>query len=78
MILSEKVPNGLCCHAYSGRFGTLWSMRFNVMEARLMVCFGSPQTGTWFEADLQAEPGIEVVEVTYEDEQVLDSFWADH
>ncbi|HEX3078383.1 MAG TPA: C45 family peptidase [Lachnospiraceae bacterium] len=74
-LLSDRIPAGLCCHAYSDWFGTLRSMVFDVTEHKLWVCFGSPESGSWFQADLNAKVELVEYEIPYTDEKKPEYFW---
>ncbi len=74
-LLTEAVPRGLSCAAYSNGFGTLHSMLFDLTECRLFCAMGAPRADAWFEADLNEAPKMERVPVAYEDVPAPDSFW---
>ena len=74
-LLTAKLPEGLCCHAYSNWFGTLRSQLFDVTDHKMLVCFGSPQSGNWFTADLAAPAEYQEYEIAYTDEKVADYYW---
>ncbi len=74
-LLSARLPDGLCCHAYSDCFGTLRSMLFDPAEGRLSVCLGSPASGVWFDADLHAPAGCTTLSVPYTDEPAPPDYW---
>lgn len=46
-ILSRKFPEGVCDHYYSERFGTVWSMIFDVTSTQADICFGAPTHNRW-------------------------------
>jgi predicted choloylglycine hydrolase len=41
-LLSRHHPHGLCSHLYKHRFGTLWSVIYDLTAGRADVCFGAP------------------------------------
>lgn len=51
-IQSDFIPLGTCCHHYSSRFGTLWSVIYDLTDINLEVCFGSPKANDWHIFDL--------------------------
>lgn len=51
-ILSEKVPNGVCCHQYEDGLGTLYSMFMDLNSMEIKVCLGSPNINKWYKIDL--------------------------
>ncbi len=53
-IQSDLIPLGTCCHNYSSRFGTLWSVIYDVTEINMEVCFGSPKVNEWYMFDLKS------------------------
>ncbi len=46
-ILSDTMPDGVCCHHYSDGMGTLWSIIFDPMNVEAEICFGSPAVNGW-------------------------------
>lgn len=52
-IQSDFIPLGTCCHNYSNRFGTLWSVIYDVTDMNMEVCFGSPKVNDWHTFDLK-------------------------
>lgn len=73
-ILTDPLPNGMSCHAYSCYFGTLRSMIYDVTTSELYVCFGSPQQHSYIKMSLwEKESSEEVVEFT--DEKMPEYFW---
>lgn len=48
-VLSVKYPEGLCCHCYDDFFGTLRSMILDSTDKTMHVCFGSPDTNSWYD-----------------------------
>jgi predicted choloylglycine hydrolase len=46
-LLSNKYPEGLCCHYYDDFFGTLRGMIFDLNEGKIEVCFGSTALNEW-------------------------------
>lgn len=73
-ILTDPLPNGMSCHAYTCYFGTLRSMIYDVTKSELYVCFGSPQQYPYVKMDLwEKESSEEVVEFT--DEIMPKYFW---
>ncbi len=74
-LLTAKIPEGLCCHAYEDWFGTLRSMVFDVTASRLLICMGSPQNTPWMEVTLGETEGVTAYEVIFEEEAVPVSFW---
>jgi len=79
-ILTEKLPHGACCHAYSCYFGTLRSMLYDLNTSSAYICFGSPQDYSYEKMDLWEELphdalGIKERIVYFEDEKVPDTFW---
>lgn len=76
-MLSTPMPDGLCAGDYENWFGTLRSMLFDVTESRLYVCLGTPVTGKWFEADINAPTGVEVVDVECAEVTLPVDYWQD-
>lgn len=74
-LLGRRLPDGLCCHAYSDWFGTLRAMLFDVTAGTMEVCFGPTDCGHWFPVDLHAAPEVTFTTVSCEDEQMPASFW---
>ncbi|MDD3243549.1 MAG: C45 family autoproteolytic acyltransferase/hydrolase [Eubacteriales bacterium] len=74
-LLATRVPNGLCSHAYSGKFGTLHSMLFDVTASRLEVCLGAPDEGQWMQVDWNAPVDASCVQIPITDEVVPENFW---
>lgn len=50
-LLAKKFPHGLCYHYYSQRFGTLWSMLFDISSSTVDICFGAPTHNSWHTFD---------------------------
>jgi len=46
-LLSTELPNGLCAYYHSGRFGTVWSMLFDLTQEKIDICFGPPSHNNW-------------------------------
>lgn len=78
-LLTDKIPNGLCCHAYSDYFGTLRSMIYDVTDSTVSIAFGSPQSVEYISMslakELESETGCELIEVEYNDEPEDMPFW---
>lgn len=53
-MLTNTIPNGLCCHYYEDCLGTLRSMIFDVTKQTVEICFGSPDLNPWREFDLNS------------------------
>ncbi len=53
-IQSDFIPLGICCHNYRSRFGTLWSVIYDVTDINVETCFGSPKANEWYEFDLKS------------------------
>lgn len=56
-IQSDLIPLGTCCHNYSSRFGTLWSVVYDLTDINMEVCFGSPNVNEWHRFDLKSSSG---------------------
>lgn len=54
-LLSDKYPNGLCCHYYDEFFGTLRGMIFDLNEQTAEVCFGSTALNPWYTFKIEEE-----------------------
>jgi predicted choloylglycine hydrolase len=46
-ILSKEIPQGCFGPYYSGGFGTLWSMIFDLTMGEAEICFGAPGYNPW-------------------------------
>ena len=68
-LLSEKYPDGLCCHFYDEFFGTLRSMIFDVNDGTLNICFGSPAMNSWYTLAISEKPRQEGYPVKLEREK---------
>lgn len=79
-VLKEKIPNGLCCHAYTDYFGTLRSLIYDVTDSTVSIAFGSPQNVDYvkmsLEKELKAETGCKLIVAEYKDEPEDMKFWA--
>ncbi len=51
-------PEGLCNHFYTGGFGTLWSMIFDLNQMSVDVCFSAPTHNKYHTFDLSSVCGI--------------------
>jgi predicted choloylglycine hydrolase len=71
-ILTDKVPEGICCHYYADGLGTLWSMIFDVTAGQVDVCFGSPQANRWHSFGLKDPAGAAEYKAVFPMEQVAD------
>lgn len=76
-ILSNRLPDGVCCHHYSDWLGTLWSIIYDVTEGNMEVCFGSPQVNPWrtFTAGGNNRPGSFAVKIPDEPTPNPESFY---
>lgn len=73
-VLSNPLPNGMSCHAYSSYFGTLRSMIYDVTASELYVCLGSPQQYPYVLMNLWEKESLEEV-VEFTDEKMPEFFW---
>lgn len=53
-IQSDFMPLGTCTHHYGSRFGTLWSVIYDVTDISLEACFGSPKANDWYKFDFKS------------------------
>jgi predicted choloylglycine hydrolase len=74
-LLSERYPDGLCCHYYDAFFGTLRSMLFDLTRAEVEICFGSPQANPWHTFRFDGMPPFAVYEVSLPKETAAPDFF---
>ncbi len=74
-ILSDLIPQGVCCHHYTDYLGTLWSEVIDVTGGTLEVCFGAPTHNPWHTFDLHSPAGLTEYPVQLPDRQADPSFW---
>lgn len=79
-VLTDKLPEGLCCHAYEDYFGTLRSFIYDVTTSTVSIAFGSPRKVDYIEMKLETElareEGFQLIPVEYENETIDEKFWA--
>lgn len=75
MILSNPMPDGVCCHHYSSGMGTMWSMLFQPMKKLVDICFGSPNANKWMTFDLESKKGKQTYISELPDEDTDKDFW---
>lgn len=77
--MTDKIPNGLCLHAYTSYFGTLRSMYYDITESAVYIAFGSPQDVDYvkmtLEEELSSNSICTLIPVQYEDEKVDNLLW---
>jgi len=74
-ILSDLIPQGVCCHHYTDYLGTLWSEIIDVTTGTLEVCFGAPTHNPWHSFDLNSPAGVSEYAVQLPDEQADPAYW---
>jgi len=74
-ILSDLIPQGVCCHHYTDYLGTLWSEVVDVTTGTLEVCFGAPTHNPWHTFDLNSPAGVTEYPVQLPDKQADPAFW---
>ncbi|MHA1954757.1 MAG: C45 family autoproteolytic acyltransferase/hydrolase [Candidatus Heimdallarchaeaceae archaeon] len=52
-ILSTEIPEGVCAYYYSWKFGTIYSMIFDVIENEVEISFGPPSHNEWIKFNLE-------------------------
>jgi predicted choloylglycine hydrolase len=57
-LFAAEHPAGLCNHFYNDRFGTLWSMIFDVTQNSVNVCFSAPTHNEYRSFGLYDPAGI--------------------
>ena len=55
-ILSTPYPEGLCNHAYTGGFGTVWTCIFDLVDQSVEICFGAPTHNDWRIKTFKTDP----------------------
>jgi predicted choloylglycine hydrolase len=74
-ILSDLIPQGVCCHHYTDYLGTLWSEVIDVTAGMLEVCFGAPTHNPWHTFNLRSPAGITEYPVQLPDKQADPAYW---
>jgi predicted choloylglycine hydrolase len=74
-ILSDRIPQGVCCHHYTDYLGTLWSAVIDVTTGTLDICFGAPTHNPWHTFDLNSPVGVTEYAVQLPDEQADPAFF---
>lgn len=74
-LLLTRMPNGLCCHAYTDWFGTLHAMLVNVTDGTMRVCMGASDQGRWFAADQSEKPELHFEQIHVDEVAADPSFW---
>jgi predicted choloylglycine hydrolase len=74
-ILSDLIPQGVCCHHYTDYLGTLWSIVFDVTSGTLEICFGAPTHNSWHAFDLHSPAGMKEYPVQLPDQQANPAYW---
>jgi len=74
-LLSDLIPQGVCCHHYTDYLGTLWSEIFDVTTGAVQVCLGAPTHNPWRTFDLHAPAGNTQYTIQLPDEQADPIFW---
>ncbi len=74
-ILSDHLPDGVCCHYYSEGLGTLWSILYDLTAGTMEVCFGSPQLNPWQTIRLTDPVGVHPVTAKLPDESSHGDIW---
>lgn len=46
-VLSNPLPQGVCCHYYEDGLGTLWSVIYEVAAGEAEIALGSPRRNPW-------------------------------
>jgi len=77
MLLSDKMPDGVCCPYYEDGLGTLRSMIFDVTNQTVNVCFGSPHENLFETISFNEPTGSLLFSVDYTNEYASDpnEFW---
>jgi predicted choloylglycine hydrolase len=74
-ILSDLIPQGVCCHHYTDYLGTLWSEVIDVTAGTVEVCFGAPTHNPWHTFNLNSPAGVTEYSVQLPDEQADPAFF---
>jgi predicted choloylglycine hydrolase len=74
-LLSDLIPQGVCCHHYTDYLGTLWSEVIDVTTGTLEVCFGAPTHNPWHTFDLNSPAGVTEYPVQLPDEPADPAYW---
>lgn len=69
-MLLSPYPDGLCCHAYSGFFGTTKSMLIDPVDGTIDLCWGGQTENGWHTYRLAEPLGYSEMEVTLTNEPV--------
>ena len=70
-ILSQEMPEGICCHWQTDYFGTLWQAMFNVTKGRVKISFGPSTHNKWYDFSIDDEVTINEYDVTFLDKRIM-------
>lgn len=56
-VLSNPLPDGVCCHYYQDGLGTLWSAIYDVTAGEVEIALGTPRCNPWRKFGLYDPPG---------------------
>ncbi|MFW9852099.1 MAG: C45 family autoproteolytic acyltransferase/hydrolase [Candidatus Thorarchaeota archaeon] len=69
-ILSNEMPEGICCHWQTDFFGTLWQILFNVSLGKAKISFGPSTHNKWFDFTLEDSIEKHEYEVVFPDKRI--------
>lgn len=71
-VLSQPVPEGVCCHYYQDGLGTLWSAIYDMAAGQVELALGSPRCNPWRSFGLDDPAGVRQYPAVFPLEQPAD------
>jgi predicted choloylglycine hydrolase len=73
--LAKRYPDGLAFPYYNDGMGTMWSVIYEPASFSQLVCFGSPESGTWRAINRDGAAGCTETTVTLNDVKAPEDLW---